>query len=84
MSKSVMKRLTIQQREPVERAAITVWILANVQDNGDNTWTAIAELGGRSIGPVTGRSREEALSLVSDAASVNVADLTPRLSGPRQ
>ena len=61
-------------RGPVKRAAIAVWIFADVQDNGDGTWTAIANLGGRSIGPVTGGSREEVLSLVSDAASVDVSD----------
>lgn len=58
----------------MKRTAIAVWIFADVQDNGDGTWTATADLGGRSIGPVTGASREEALSLVSDAASVDVSD----------
>lgn len=59
---------------PVKRAAIAVWIHADVQDNGDGTWTAVADLGGRVIGPVTCESREDALSLVSDAASVDVSD----------
>ena len=60
-------------RRPVKRAAIAVRLLADVQDNGDGTWTAIAYLAVRSVGPVTGGSCKEALSLLEDAASVDIS-----------
>lgn len=61
-------------RGPVTRTIIAVWIYADVQENGDGTWTATADLCGRTVGPVTAGFREEALSRVGDLASVDPTD----------
>lgn len=60
-------------RSDVIHVPITVTIDALAQDNGDGTWTAIASLGGRSVGPITGETRDEALSLVADLASIDTS-----------
>lgn len=59
-------------RKPAKRTVVKVWIYVDVQDNGDGTWTAIANLGGTTIGPVTGSSRKDVLSMATDAASVDI------------
>ena len=56
---------------PVERTAVTVWAYADVQENDDGTWTAIAYLDGRSKGCASGETREEALGRASDLASID-------------
>jgi hypothetical protein len=53
---------------PVEVTRIAVLIRANVQDNGDGTWTAAAQLQS-TFETALGSSREEALSKVSELLS---------------
>jgi hypothetical protein len=54
---------------PIEVTQIAVIVRANVQDNGDGTWTAAAQLRS-NFETALGSSREEALSKVSELLSV--------------
>jgi hypothetical protein len=54
---------------PVEVTQVAVIVRANVQDNGDGTWTAAAQLKS-NFETAIGSTREEALSKVSELLSV--------------
>jgi len=56
---------------PIDRTVVAIWAYADVQENDDGTWTAIAYLDGRSKGCATGDSRQQALAKASDLASVD-------------
>ena len=64
-------------RSEVETEIIAVLVFADVQENLDGTWTAIARLGEKEVGPLTAESRAAALNRVADAASVS-ADFMKR------
>jgi len=57
-------------RDLVEVTQTRVWARANVQDNGDGTWTATVQTV-LKVGTATGESREEALGKAADLVSVN-------------
>jgi hypothetical protein len=57
-------------RGPIEEAIVAIWAKARVQDNGDGTWSAVCDYGGRTTPLALGASREEALGMAADLASV--------------
>lgn len=61
-------------RGSVEQTTVAVLVYAEVQENGDGTWTAIAYPGGVPTRCASGETREEALGKAAELASV---DLTP-------
>lgn len=65
---------------PVRRATVAVLAYADVQENDNGTWSAIAYLDGRSKGCATGETREAALSKAADLASVQLIDIDHPLS----
>jgi len=62
-------------RQPVQRTRVLVWVPAEVQENGDGTWSgiimALANRPPRASQVVTAGSRDEVLSLLSERYSVS-------------
>ena len=61
-------------RGPVERTRIVIYVYAQVQDNGDGTWTAAADVPKTVSTTATGSSREEALNLLATQLDVPKED----------
>ena len=57
-------------RGPIERTRIVIYVYAQIQDNGDGTWTAAADVPRVASQTATGASREEALSLLASQLDV--------------
>jgi hypothetical protein len=66
--------MTAASSGPVQRTRCLLWVTAEVQDNGDGTWSGmiigLASYPPRPAPVVTADSREEVLSLLSQCYSV--------------
>ena len=70
---SVAMTADARSKGPIEVTQTPVWARANVQNNGDGTWTAIVQTVSKEE-TATGESREEALGKAADLVSVNLVE----------
>jgi hypothetical protein len=65
------ERVTIEAKHgPVEKANILLRVVAEVQSNGDGTWTALCHVPSRRIGPETADTRADALDALTRSTEV--------------
>jgi hypothetical protein len=64
----------MSKRWPVETTIVSIDVFAEVQDNGDGTWSAWIPYAGQRT--VTASTREEALEKAAKSASVKIGHPT--------
>lgn len=61
-------------KQTVQKEIVSISVIADIQDNGDGTWTATINLPGISMIPRTAETKEKALSAIARASSKMFSD----------